>query len=196
MVEPPHPDADPSESPPPLALRPLRPQRPPKAPGAYLRLPLWARFALAALIALSLVVALVLYVDRHNTNSPPSTNPAAEVSANHEAEILVAQDQAPHVVRLAPGLHAQAALTHAVRADMHGRISRGALEGPLQRARCQPTGPARGSRRAFSCNVLAGSVGYPFEGVVDLSTRQVTYCKRDPPPAPSDNVPVSPRCRP
>ncbi len=196
MVDPPHPDPDPSESPPPLALRPLRPPRPPKAPGAYFRLPLWARFGLAGVIAVALLVALVVYVNHHNTNSPPSTNPAGEVSANRESEILVAQDQAPHVVRLAPGLRAQAALTRAIRADMAKRISTGALEGPLQRVQCHPTGPARGTRRAFGCNVLAGSVGYPFLGVADLRTRQVTYCKRDPPPAPSDNVPVSPRCRP
>ena len=36
---------------------------------------------------------------------------------------------------------------------------------------------------------------YPFLGVVDPAARRITYCKRDPPPAPSDNVPVSSRCR-
>jgi hypothetical protein len=196
MVEPSPPGPPDAESPDPPPRLALKPPRRPKAPGAYLRLPIWQRFALAASIAVALLVALVLYVDRHNTNSPPSTNPAGEVSANREAEILVAQDQAPHVVGLAFGLRAQAALTRAIRADMTRRISTGALEGPLQRVQCRASGPAKGPRRAFSCNVLAGSVGYPFLGVADLRTRQVTYCKRDPPPAPSDNVPVSPRCRP
>jgi hypothetical protein len=30
--------------------------------------------------------------------------------------------------------------------------------------------------------------------VVDTSARRITYCKRDPPPVPSQNVPLSPRC--
>lgn len=193
MAEPPPPrrsGADPSE-PPPLALRPLRP---PKAPGAYLRIPLWQRFVLAGLITVGLVVALVLYVEHHNTDSPPSTNPAGEVAANREAEILVAQDQAPRTARVGPGEPPRAALTRAVRADMSHRINSGALEGPLQHLQCRAVGSSGAARQAFSCNVRAGSVNYQFLGVVDRATRRVTYCKRDPPPAPSDNVPVSPRC--
>jgi hypothetical protein len=193
MAEPPPPGpsgADPSE-PPPLALRPLKP---PKAPGAYLRIPLWQRFVLAGLITVGLVVALVVYVDHHNTDSPPSTNPAGEVAANREAEILVAQDQAPRTARVGPGEPPRAALMRAVRADMSHRINTGALEGPLQRLQCHAAGPSGGSRQALRCNVLAGSVAYQFLGVVDTATRRVTYCKRDPPPAPSDNVPVSLRC--
>jgi hypothetical protein len=178
---------DPSE-PPPVALRA------PKAPGAYLRMPLWQRFALAALITVALLAALVLYVDRHNTDSPPSTNPAGEVAANREAEILVAQDQAPRVLRVSPSEPPRAALTRAVRAYMSHRINSGALEGPLQRVQCHPVRPPSGPRHALSCNVLAGSVAYQFVGVVDTGTQLVTYCKRDLPPAPSDNVPVSPRC--
>jgi hypothetical protein len=37
-------------------------------------------------------------------------------------------------------------------------------------------------------------VGYDFLGVVDPKARRLTYCKRDPPPAASDNVRVSRRC--
>jgi hypothetical protein len=31
--------------------------------------------------------------------------------------------------------------------------------------------------------------------VVDQARRRITYCKRDPPPVPTDDVPVSGRCR-
>ena len=99
------------------------------------------------------------------------------------------------MVALASGVHAGAALTAAIHDYMTRRINAGALEGPLQRVHCHAAGALKGPRRAFSCDVRAGSVGYPFLGVVDVRARRVTYCKRDPPPAPSDNVPVSPRCQ-
>ena|SRR5437764_1702240 len=169
--------------------------RPPRAPGAYLRLPLWGRFALTALVASAVLIGLVLYVSSHNTDSPPSTNPAADVQANREAEILVAQDQAPRKTRLPAGRAPAVAVAGVLRADMKRRIARGEVSGPLQRTQCHIIGPERGSRQPVSCTVLAGSVGYPFLAVVDQRGRRITYCKRDPPPAPSDNVPVSPRCR-
>jgi hypothetical protein len=174
---------------------PSSPARPPRAPGAYLRLPLWQRFALIGLVAVAALVGLVLYVSSHNTDSPPSTNPAADVQANRDAEILVAQDQAPRETRLPAGRAPAVAVAQVLRADVKRRIARGEVSGPLQRTQCHTTGPQRASRRPVSCTVLAGSVGYPFLAVVDESERRITYCKRDPPPAPSDNVPVSPRCR-
>lgn len=169
--------------------------RRPKAPGAYLRLPLWARFALAAVIAAALVVAMVLFVDRHNTNAPTSTNIAAAVQANRDAEILISQDQAPRSVRLAGGLSPTAALVHAVRARMVHQIAIGAIDGPLGHARCIASGPGAGGRHPYRCTVVAGSVTYPFLAVVNTSARQVTYCKRDAAPVPSESVPVSRRCR-
>src|SRR5262249_23491430 len=89
-----------------VSARSARRARPPRAPGAYLRLPLWQRFLLASMIAVVLLVAMVIYVDQNNTNSNPSLNEAAEVRANREAEILVRQDQAPHT---APAAHLSAA---------------------------------------------------------------------------------------
>jgi hypothetical protein len=140
------------------------------------------------------LVALVLYVDHHNTDSPPSTNPAAAVQANREAEILVEQDQAPRVVSLPTGVSPQAAMTQTVRTDMKRRIAAGAISGPLQHVGCHRAG-GTGARQAFSCTIVTGSVSYPFLGVVDTTAQRITYCKRDPPPVPSDNIPVSPRCR-
>jgi hypothetical protein len=161
----------------------------------YSRLALWQRYVLSVSVAVVLLVALVVYVDGHNTDSPASSDPAAAVRANREAEVLVAQDQAPHVVKLVGGLRPGAALVRVLRADMTRRVSQGQIAGPVQRAACRSTAGAAGPARAFSCTVQAGDVTYPFLGVVDPAARRVTYCKRDPPPAPSDNVPVSRRCR-
>jgi hypothetical protein len=165
-----------------------------RAPGAYLNLPLWARFALTIVITVTLLVAMVIYVNAHNTNSNPSLNEASQVRANREAEILVAQDQAPHTLSLADREKPAAALERAIRAQIASQIAAGAIDGPLQRATCRATASRLSGRTAFSCAVIAGSVTYPFLGVVDTTARRVTYCKRDPPPAPTDNVPVSARC--
>jgi hypothetical protein len=140
------------------------------------------------------MVALVLYVSHHNTNSPPITNLAAEARANREAEVLVFQDQAPHVARLTSGAVPAAAIDRAVATFMATQIARGAISGPLQREACVRVGERSALRPAFSCVVRAGGVGYRFRGVVDTRARRITYCKRDTPAIPSQNVPLSHRC--
>jgi hypothetical protein len=140
------------------------------------------------------MVALVLFVSHHNTNSPPITNLAGEVRANREAEILISQDQAPHVDRLTSGAAPAAAIVRAVRVFMASQIARGAISGPLQHDTCTPVGKRAGVRRAFSCAAQAGGVGYQFRAVVDTRARQITYCKDDPPAIPSQVVPLSRRC--
>ncbi len=145
-------------------------------------------------VALILLLALILFVNHNNTYSEASQNPAAVERANREAAAVVAQDQAPHQAAVAPGAGAGAALAHAVRGDMSSLIDRGVLEGPLGRTRCARTAAA-GGRQAFRCTAVAGGLNYAFVGVVDVPTRHLTYCKRDAPPAPSVNVPVSARCR-
>jgi hypothetical protein len=40
----------------------------------------------------------------------------------------------------------------------------------------------------------AADVNYDFLGVVDVPAHRLTYCKRDEPPVPSMNIPVSRRC--
>jgi hypothetical protein len=166
-----------------------------RAPGAYLRLALWQRYVVSLLVAGALLAVLVVFVAGHNTDAPTSTNEAAAVQANRDAEILISQDQAPRSLRLTPGLAPAAALGKAIHARMAKQIAAGAIDGPLSDVRCRPTGSGAGSRQAFRCTVLAGSVSYPFLGVVDTAARRVTYCKRDPPPVASDSVPISRRCR-
>jgi hypothetical protein len=157
--------------------------------------PLWQRFALSLFVATVLVVAMVLYVNGNNTNSPTSTNPAAAVQANRDAEILIAQDQAPRSAHLAREQSPAAGLERSVQARMAAQVQAGSIDGPLHRARCHPVGSRTGSRRPFSCSIVAGGVVYPFLGVVDTTERRITYCKRDQPPVASDDIPVSARCR-
>ncbi len=161
---------------------------------AHLRPPLWARWVLSLGAGLILLLALILFVEHNNTNSEATQSPAAVARANREAEVVVAQDQAPHVAAVAPGSGAHAAIVKAVRADMASLVDRGIIDGPLGRIACRRTGDHAG-RPAFECTAVAGGVTYPFLGVVDLRARRVTYCKRDEPPVPSLNIPVSRRCR-
>jgi len=138
-----------------------------------------------------LLAAMVAFVARHNTNSPTSTNDAAQVQANRDAEILIEQDQAPRSTRLSRGLAPAAALEQAIHAHLAGKIAAGAISGPLKRARCRASGPTAPGRRGFSCSVVAGSVAYPFLGVVDTAARRITFCKRDPPPCRLTTYPLA-----
>jgi hypothetical protein len=172
------------------------PQRRSRASGAYLNRPLWQRYAISLLVAAVLLAGMVIWVAGHNTDSGPvNNNPAASVRANHEAEILVAQDQAPRVASVSRGLSPGTAVERVIHARMAAQVRGGAIAGPLKRADCRPTGARKAGTVGFSCTINAGSVNYPFLAAVDTAARRVTYCKRDPPPVPSENVPVSSRCR-
>lgn len=187
-----------AESPPrsPAAAPDGPPPRRSRAPGAYLNLPLWQRYAVALLVAAILLAGMVIWVNGHNTDSgPTNNNPAATLRANHEASVLVAQDQAPHSVRLPAGLAARPALERVLHAHIAVQIRDGAIAGPLKSAHCRATGAGSGARLGFSCTVNSGSVNFPFLAAVDTAARRVTYCKRDPPPVPSETVPISSRCR-
>lgn len=158
-----------------------------------MRLATWARWVLPFGIAAALVVGLVLYVDHHNSDGLAPQNPAALARANREAEIVVAQDQAPHVIRLRSAANPGAAFAHAVRAEVNGLVNRGIIDGTLQHVACARHG-GRGDTLGFSCRAVVAGVNYPFVGVVHVAARQLVYCKRDEPPVPSQNIPISPRC--
>jgi hypothetical protein len=156
-------------------------------------LPLWARWVISLSVSAALLVALVEFVDHHNTDSLATENPRAAIRANREAEIIVAQDQAPHVVKLRSGTLPRAALRRTVAAEMARRIAAGQVSGPVQHTTCARTG-GRAVTPAFRCTVDAAGVNYEFLGVVDVGARRVTYCKRDVPPVPSQSIAVSRRC--
>ncbi len=86
------------------------------------------------------------------------------------------------------------AIERAIDARLASLIAGGAISGPLQRTTCAQVNSAPGGLTSYRCSIIAGSVRYPFEGVVDRTDRRVTFCKDDPPPAPGDSVPVSARC--
>jgi hypothetical protein len=161
--------------------------------GSFTRLPLWSRWVLSVLVAVVLLVLVVRFVQTHNSDGTATQSGVALARANQEGEIVVEQDQAPHVAKLTAGVAPVSAIAHAVRADMNHEINQGFLNGPLQRATCKSLNSHGGGLR-FSCTVLAANVNYPFLGVVDVAARRITYCKRDPPPVPSENIPVSRRC--
>ncbi len=154
---------------------------------------MWAKWVLSFGVGAILLVALIIYVDHNNSDSPPSENLAAQTKANREAEAVVATDQAPHVVTIAHGASPRAGFVRTVHTAMETFINKGIIDGTLQRVRCRTTRTSGGSV-ALSCVATANDVNYDFVGVVDRSTRRLTYCKRDEPPVPSQNVPVSPRC--
>ena len=155
---------------------------------------MWLRWVLSCGVAAVLIVLLVRFVEHNSGTSPANLNPAAAVRANREAEILVSQDQAPRVARLGPRAAPARALEHATQADIAREITQGTISGPLGRSTCTPTGTRAAAPLAFRCTVVAADFNYQFVGVVDTRTRQITFCKRDPPPVPSQNVPVSRRC--
>lgn len=154
---------------------------------------MWAKWALSFGVGAVLLVALIIYVDHHNTDSPPSQNLAAQTRANQEAALVIERDQAPRVVALRRGATPANGLIGAVRATMSGLITRGTIDGPLQKVRCTRHGGGAGTP-AFSCVATAADVNYDFLGVVNVPAHRLTYCKRDQPPVPSMNIPVSRRC--
>jgi hypothetical protein len=166
----------------------------PRSAGSIFRPPLWLRWVLSLGVGAVLIVLLVRFVQHNSGTSPANESPAAAVRANREAEVLVAQDQAPRVARLAAGVAPATALQHATHADIAHLIAQGVINGPVGHSTCTPTGARATTPRGFRCTVVAANFNYQFVGVVDTRTRRITLCKRDPPPVPSQNVPVSPRC--
>ena len=147
--------------------------------------------------AVAFIVALVVFVqvESRGANAPARvSSPSAIAAENREANALVGHDQAPHVVTLAAHVPASSAIRGAVVAYMKRQIANGSIEGTLMKAGCTPAKGSSPTRLAFRCQVMVGNVYYPFLGVVDTTARQITYCKRDYPPVPSMNIPVSKRC--
>lgn len=166
----------------------------------YRSLPLWLRWFLPFAVAGGLVLALVLFV-RYETDDVPQTalvsNPEAVAEQYREANVLVRQQQAPRDAKLNSGQSPAAGVHAAVVAYISHQIKLGTMDGPIRRSSCRAATGSSGDRRVFHCDVTttAQMVTYPFDGVVQTSTGEITYCQRVAPPIPSMNVPVSRRCR-
>jgi hypothetical protein len=154
---------------------------------------MWAKFATSLAVGAILLVALVIFVNHNNTDSNQTLTPSEQAKVNKEAARVVAADQAPRTVTLARGESPHAAFERTIHSSMASLVKNGVVDGPLQRVRCTRHGGAA-RRLGFSCVATANDVNYDYVGVVDVSVRQITYCKRDEPPVPSQNIPVSAAC--
>jgi hypothetical protein len=156
--------------------------------------PLWARWLLSLLGFAVLILLVSIAAHGHAGSSQPDRS--AEVEANREGQIVVAEDQSPHTSTLRADTPPRAALELAITADVRTRIRDGQLTGSFQSVRCVPARSPRAGRRAYRCTARVAGIAYDFLGVVSERTRELTWCKRDPPPAANapSAVPVSPRC--
>jgi hypothetical protein len=155
---------------------------------------LWMRWAISIVVGVAVIAALVVFVDHNNNNSEAKGSAKSLERENQEAEIIVGADQVPHTVSLKRDQSVDAGLVAAVRADIRHRLKTGNIQGRVQKIGCHRSG-ARGGRVAYSCVAQVQNVKYPFVGVFTAKSKRITYCKRDAPPIPSENIPVSPRCR-
>jgi len=150
----------------------------------------------------ALVITAVVIVVRSGGGSGASggsggAEATAVAEADREGRIAIAEDEAPHSATLTRGAPLPKALERAISADVHARIARRQLTGPLQSVSCTLGAQGRDGRRRLSCTVRSAGIDYPFVGVADERTRELTWCKVDPPPvsgAPLE-VPVSASCR-
>jgi len=158
---------------------------------------MWVRMSLSLGVVAALLAALAVWVHHQTSDTPseaPVSNPKAVAEEHREAQIVVGEDQRPHLVALAPGTAPGLAIREAITGYMRVQIRRGLIDGRLMRSSCSRAGGSD-ARQVWHCTVVVASVNYPFDAVVQPAARQLTYCKRDAPPVPSMNIPVSARCR-
>jgi hypothetical protein len=176
--------------------------------------PIWARWVLAVVIAVAVLVGIVIVVGRAGPESP-TTEGGAEAEINRVADIAIAEDQAPHLASLSAGSAPAFALERAIESDVRQRIAKDRLTGPLQSVICTAagassaagadsasraggaTGPESAGREPYRCTVRSANIAYPFLAVVDKGRQRLTWCKVDPPPVAegSPEIPISASCR-
>jgi hypothetical protein len=154
---------------------------------------LWMRWAISIVVGAAVVVALIAFVDHNNNNSEAKGSTNSLEREYRYAQAVIGAEQAPHIVAVVRGQAAGVAFAAAVRADMRHRIKTGNVSGRLQRVHCRASGSQAG-RLAYRCVAEAGNVRYPYVGVFTKATEHVTYCQRDAPPIPTEQIPVSARC--
>ena len=158
------------------------------------------QFILSFLVAAVLVVALVVFVE-NNQNDPNESrvNPSAIAEQNREADIVIAQEQLPHAVALGEAVRSARAraasedLVRAISSFMDRQIALGVVSGSLQRVTCSVSKPS--ARHAdYRCAAEASGVRYPFVGVVDTARGRLVYCRKELPPVPGEDIPLSKAC--
>jgi hypothetical protein len=158
--------------------------------------PMWARWALAGLVAVAVVVGIVIGLHRAEPEGPAS-EAGAEAEINRVSDIAITEDQAPRSAGLPAGTTPAVALTQAITRDIHRRIATEKLTGPLQRISCAASGAGSVGRDPYRCTVRSAGLTYPFLAIVDERKRRLTWCKVDPPPVAGvgAEIPISPSCR-
>lgn len=158
--------------------------------------PLWLKYVLTLAVFVPLSVAAVIYIHGPGApDTPGSENPAAAAQADHLGRIVSQQDQAVHRATLSPSLAPKVALQRAILVDVRMRIAGHDIAGPAGRVSCDPLAHIHAGRLPFRCRALAGGFSYPFAGVVDARTRQLTWCKNDNTSVdPALRVPLSSAC--
>jgi hypothetical protein len=154
---------------------------------------LWMRWAISLIVGVAVIVALVAFVDHNNSNSEAKGSTKSLEREYKYAQVVIGAEQAPHTVAVARGRSVKLAFVAVVRANMRHRIKTGNVSGRLQKVRCRASGSQAG-RFAYSCVAEAGNVNYPYVGVFTKASKHVTYCQRDAPPIPTEQIPVSARC--
>lgn len=158
--------------------------------------PLWARWALAVLVAAGIVAAVIVAFSKAGPDGATS-EAGAEAEANRIADIAISEDQAPRSASLPAGATAVRALQQAIAGDVRHRIAGGQLTGPLNGVSCAAAGAGSAGGRPYRCTVRSAGISYPFLAVVNEDARKLTWCKVDQAPVAGagPEVPVSSSCR-
>jgi hypothetical protein len=157
---------------------------------------MWARWALAIVLAVAVIAAIVIATSRAGPEGSNS-EAAAEAEVNRISDIAITEDQAPHSATLAPGSTPTSALERAIALDIRRRIASAQLTGPLGGVACVEAGAGRAGRVPYRCTAGSAGIAYTFLAVVDASRQRLTWCKVDPPPVSGvgPEIPISASCR-
>jgi hypothetical protein len=159
----------------------------------WAKIPLSVRWAVSLLVAVTLVVLLVSFVDHNNSNALAHVSQKNLNTENRQANIMVGQQQAPVTTTVPAGTSATQALRAAVRRDLNHQISQATIDGPLQNVYCVVHGGTL-ARTGYHCLAKVDGEAYPFLAVVTPKTHRAVFCEKVYPPIPSENIPVSARC--
>ena len=158
--------------------------------------PIWARWALAIVVAAAVIAGVVIAIHRAGPETP-ANEAGAEAEVNRVADIAITEDEAPHKATLSAGGAPASALEQAIEGDVHQRIESHQLTGPLQGVSCQAAGAGKAGRDPYRCTVHSAGIAYPFIAVIDARTKLITWCKVDPPAQANagPEIPLSPSCQ-